>query len=149
MPTAIEWTPELEQSVLESIESGDTLRQAAQKNGISAALILKKVALSPSFCEQYTRVLELRTEADFAGLMDMVLEEPERGTFGIDSAWVNWKRWQTDQIKWSLSKRNPKKYGEKIAQDVNVSGAIQILSTIPRPAQLEDGKTIDAEIDPE
>jgi hypothetical protein len=114
MPARIDWTPELERNVLEGIESGSTLREVARANNISCALILKKVAANKDFCDQYARVLELRTESDFEKLADLVFEEPERGKFGIDSAWVNLKRLQVDTLKWALSKRNPKKYGDKI-----------------------------------
>ena len=110
---AVDWTPELAQSILESIESGGTLRQAAKSHDISPALILKKVSLDESFRERYARVLELRADADFEALMDTILEEPERNNFGsVDNGWVQWKRLQIDTVKWALSKRIPKKYGE-------------------------------------
>ena len=129
MPAAIQWTDKLELSVLEDIEEGLTLRQVAEKNGISAALILKKVAANPAFCEHYTRVMELRTETDFERLIDIVLEQPERGKFGIDAAWVNLKRLEVDTLKWALSKRNPKKYGEasRVALTDPEGNALQIV----------------------
>lgn len=115
MPARVDWTENLERSVLEGIESGLTLRQVAVQNGISAALILKKVATNKEFCERYARVLEFRTEADFEQLVDMVLETPRETNFGtIDTGWVNLKRLQIDTLKWALSKRNPKKYGDRL-----------------------------------
>lgn len=126
MPAAIPWTEELEKSVLEGIESGLTLRQVAAQHSISAALILKKVAANKEFCEQYARVLELRTESDFERLADLVFEEPRETNFGtIDAGWVNLKRLQVDTIKWALSKRNPKKYGERIQQEL--SGQVSVV----------------------
>lgn len=135
---AIEWTPELETNVLDSIESGDTLRQAAQKNGISHQAILRHVASSQSFADHYARVLEIRTDADFDGLIDRLAVTPETNNFGaIDGAWVQWQRVQIDTLKWALSKRNPKKYGERIQQEVTGKdgGPLQIVSTIPRPTK--------------
>jgi hypothetical protein len=131
----INWTPELEESICESIESGLTLRQVAEKHGISKALILKNVALSEEFGDQYARAIDTRTDIDFEGLADQLSEEPERGKFRIDPAWVNWKRLQIDTLKWALSKRIPKKYGDRVQNEHTGEGGgpIQIVSTIPRP----------------
>ena len=119
---AIQWTPELEENVLNSLESGLTIRKAAEENGISHQAILRKVVASPSFADQYARSIEIRTESDFERLVDLVFEEPRETNFGtIDGAWVNLKRLQTDTIKWALSKRNPKKYGERTQHDVTVN----------------------------
>jgi hypothetical protein len=107
------WNHDLEQQICEDIEAGLTLRAVAEKNGISKALILKNVRASKAFGDQYARAMETRTDADFEGLADQIAEEPERGKFGIDAAWVQWKRLQIDTLKWALSKRNPKKYSEK------------------------------------
>lgn len=98
-------------------EDGLTLRQVAKQENISAALILKNVANNEAFREQYMRAMELRQECDFEAFDDEISAEPERGKFGIDPAWVQWKRLQIDTRKWALSKRNPKKYGDKIQNE--------------------------------
>ncbi len=121
MPAAIKWTAELESAVLADIESGSTLRTVAENLGISAALILKKVSASVSFREQYARAVELRTEGDFEGIADLMYEAPATGEHGVDSAWVNWRRLQIDTLKWALSKRAPKKYGD--TAKLELSGA--------------------------
>ncbi len=146
MSTAIQWES-IEQSILQDIESGLTLRQVAANHDISCALILKKATVNPSFREQYTRALDLRTEQDFEHLMDTVLEAPERTDKGIDPAWVNLKRLQVDTIKWALSKRNPKKYADR-PPDVNVSATlgIQLVHAIPRPEK--DQGTLNVSSDP-
>jgi len=131
---AFEWTHEFEQAILSDIESGLTLKAVAEKNGISKALILKNVKASQRFCDLYTRAMDLRTDADFEGLADELSQEPERGKFGIDPAWVNWKRLQIDTIKWALSKRNPKKYADRPPEvNVNAQFGVQLVHAIPRP----------------
>ena len=114
----INWTPELEESICNDIESGFTLRAVAQKNGVSKALILKNVRASTSFCDQYTRAIETRTDIDFEGLADQISEAPVVVEGRVDSGWVNWKRLQIDTLKWALSKRNPKKYAERTQQEI-------------------------------
>jgi hypothetical protein len=120
MPAAIDWTPELETSVLNAIESGDTLRQAAEKQGISASAIIRHVQANKDFAKHYARVIEERTDADFESLADVITQAPVSTQFGVDSGWVQWQRVRVDTLKWMLSHRNPKKYGENSNLNVNV-----------------------------
>lgn len=108
------------------IESGDTLRQVAQKEGISASLIIWNARHDETFAKQYARALETRTLLDFEALEDD-LRDPERGKFGIDAAWVAWKRLQIDTRKWALSKRNPKVYGDKITHQGDSDAPIELV----------------------
>lgn len=104
-------------------EDGLTLRQVAEKEDISAALILYHANKDASFAEQYARAVQLRADHDFEALIDLADEKPAATLHGIDSAWVNWQRLRIDTRKWALSKRNPKKYGDKteLTGDLNVS----------------------------
>lgn len=131
----IDWTPELEDAICNDIESGLTLRDVASKNGVSKALILKNVRASTTFCDQYTRAIETRTDIDFEGLADQISEAPVVVEGRVDSGWVNWKRLQIDTLKWALSKRVPKKYGERsqVALTDPEGGPLQIISSVPRP----------------
>jgi len=119
MARAFNWTNEVASHICEDIESGLTLRAVAEKNGISKALILKKVASSPEFRDQYAHAMDVRTEVDCDALADEISQEPETNKFGVDSGWVAWQRLRVDTMKWLLSKRNPKKYGERIQQDIS------------------------------
>ena len=153
---AFEWTEQIEQSILNDIETGLTLDKVAAKHDISKSLILKRVRLSEAFCHQYVRAMDIRTDLDFEGLAEEIAQEPERGKFGIDPAWVNWKRLQIDTIKWALSKRNPKKYAENTNLNVNVNVSRIICQDdtpqMPVPAQplfdtpSDDPSIIDAEV---
>ena len=109
----VDWTPKLEADVIDGIDSGDTLRQVAESNGISASAIIRRVQTSELFAKQYARAMDTRTDADCDALADRISEQPETTENGVDSGWVAWKRVQIDTMKWLLSKRNPKKYGDK------------------------------------
>jgi hypothetical protein len=50
-----------------------------------------------------------------------------------NSEWINRSRLRVDTRKWLMSKLAPKKYGEKQEISGPNGGAIQIISTIPRP----------------
>ena len=114
---ALDWTPELTQSVLDCIEAGRTLRQVKDDTGVSAWAILRKVRADESFAQQYARAMEMRSDNEFEALIDGLDEEPERTERGIDPAWVQLKRLKVDTIKWALSKRVPKKYGDTIQHE--------------------------------
>lgn len=149
---AIQWDDTLQQTVIESIEEGNSLRQVAEKTGISMQGILRRCRANPSFAEQYSRALELRCDRDFEQMADMFRDAPERNKFGVDPAWVNWKRLELTTYQWMMARRNPKKYGERV--DHNVDGQIavtfsakSILDAAPEPKQLEAGsKQIEGEI---
>lgn len=127
----IEWTPELEHNVLSELESGSTLRKTGSKYNISASAIIRHVQANEDFAKQYARAMEIRTDADCDALADEITQEPETTKFGVDSGWVAWQRLRVDTMKWLLSKRNPKKYGEKIQQEH--SGEVGIKTVIVTP----------------
>ncbi len=149
---AVHWDEALQDTVIESIEQGNSLRQVAEKTGISRQAILRHARANPSFADRYSRALELRAELDFEKMAEIFACDPERNKFGIDPAWVNWKRLELTTSQWMLARRNPKKYGERV--DHNVDGQIavtfsakSILDAAPEPKQLEAGsKQIEGEI---
>jgi len=123
----INWTPELENSVLQGIEHGFTLRVTAANNDISAAAIIRHVQTDEAFAKRYAQAMDIRTDTDCDALEDLVAEEPERTKFGVDSGWVAMQRLRVDTKKWLLSKRNPKKYGDRVAHTGgDGEGAVQI-----------------------
>ena len=67
-----------------------------------------------AFGKQYARAMELRTDGDFEQLDALQAEQPQLGEKGVDSAWVAWRKLQVDTLKWSLSKRVPKTYGDTL-----------------------------------
>jgi hypothetical protein len=141
---AVQWTDDLQNSVIDSIEQGNSLRQVSEKIGISRQAVLRQCRANPSFADRYSRAMELRSELDFEGMAEIFAGEPERNKWGIDPAWVNWKRLELTTYQWMLAKRNPRKYGERI--DHNVDGQISvtfsaksILDAVPEAKQIDAG----------
>jgi hypothetical protein len=54
--------------------------------------------------------------------LEMADTEPERTERGVDSGWVQWQRMRVDALKWALSKKAPRKYGERL--DLKHSGNV-------------------------
>lgn len=83
---------------------------------------------NPAFVEKYTRARDYQIEA----YVDEMVEIADD-----DSADPNSRRVRVDTRKWIASKLKPKKYGERIEQDIKVTGSIEeVLSR--RFARLND-----------
>jgi hypothetical protein len=124
MPAAIDWTPTMMGLVLVHISEGATLRETGEEFGISAAAIIRQCEADEVFAKQYARAMEIRAERDFEALEDECNAEPRIVEDRIDPAWVQLQRLKVDTRKWMLSKRIPKKYGEK--QQVELSGSVEL-----------------------
>lgn len=100
-------------------EDGLTLREAVKPEGISAGGFLLWCSINEGLAEQYARAMAVRTEQDAADLDELQNAEPERDDKGrVDPGWVSWRKLQIDTRKWSMSKRVPKKYGERVTTEV-------------------------------
>lgn len=143
--TNVKWNPKVQSRVLAELEAGATLREAAQNNGISDSLIIWNAAHDQEFSKRYARALSIRTERDFELLEDDLKVDPPMVStkFGeyVDAGWVAWKRLQVDTRKWALSKRNPKKYGEKLQAEL--SGEIKTVivpAAVKQPSARPENK---------
>jgi len=114
------YTPELSSKICAEIATGDkSLRQICRELNIGHSTVLGWAIDNKEFADQYARAIKIGTDAQFDALEEEIAAVPERGKFGIDAAWVNWKRLQLDTRKWALSKRVPKKYGDKVQTEVS------------------------------
>lgn len=119
------FTQEVANRVCERITEGDSLRKAAEAEGVKHSTFLLWVKENPALADQYTRAREAGTDAEFERLSDLNDEKPQLGPSGaVDAGWVAWKRLQIDTKKWELSKKAPKKYGDKIEQTHEVGESI-------------------------
>ena len=102
--------------ILQRLSTGESLRAICRDDGMPDFATVKRWAADDEvFRAQYVRAREEGTEAEFEALEDLQEELPERTPQGsVDTGWVAWKRLQIDTKKWALSKKAPKKYGEKI-----------------------------------
>ena len=123
----IDWTPELESSVIEAIQEGATLRKIGRDNGFSASCVVDHADLDPEFGKRYACALLIRADLDIYEIDGLANEEPERGKFGIDPAWANWQRTRIDAKKWLAGKRSPKKYGDKITYQGDADNPVELV----------------------
>ncbi len=116
------YTPELGDQICEMIATADmSLREVARQLGIPHTNILLWATRDKEFADQYARAREIRDEASMEAMDDLQNEQPQTTRFGVDQGWVQWKRLQVDTRKWQLGKRQPKKYGDRLALEHDVS----------------------------
>ena len=100
-------------TVCEMVAEGKTIRQIAAHFGVSGGSILNWVESDPVHAEHYARARESAADMFEAEIIEAALAvSPE--TAAAD-------RVKIDAMKWVAARRAPKKYGERIQQDLTSS----------------------------
>lgn len=114
------YTPEIAAHICAQIADGNSLRKICREEGVpSLTTIFEWLAAKPEFAEQYARAKEAQADAmaeDMLDIADMPPAIGEKGT--VDSGDVAHMRLRIDTRKWIASKLKPKKYGDKIEQEI-------------------------------
>jgi hypothetical protein len=104
-------TQGLKEEICERIIEGETVRQiAADEHMASARTIYLALAQDETFSQQYARAKEFQLNR----MEDEILDIADNATG--DS--VQQDKLRIDTRKWIMAKRAPKKYGERVQQDV-------------------------------
>jgi phosphoribosylamine-glycine ligase len=108
-------TPQLKEEICERILNGETVRQIAADEHMPHASTIYR-ALSddgdPEFRDHYARAKDIQLYR----LEDELLEIADAAT----SDTVQESRLRIDTRKWIMSKHAPKKYGERVQQDIEL-----------------------------
>lgn len=89
--------------------------------------IFRWLAARPEFCDQYARAREEQAETLADEIVDIADEDPgvisrgegDRAEVSVDSAAVAHQRLRIEARKWVASKLKPKRYGDKVAQEIS------------------------------
>jgi hypothetical protein len=136
------YTPELADSLCDYLAEGKTLRWICEQSGMpSKGTVLRWARDNPAFRDQYALAREIGDEL----LAEELLTIADDGTndymtiikgdvsYNVEDREVtNRSRMRIDARKWLLSKRLPKKYGDKL--DVTTGG--EKLPATPRIFQI-------------
>ena len=128
------FTQKLADLICTRIADGESLRSICALPAMpSRTSVFKWLAEKRSFADQYARAREAQADT----LADEILEiadDSERDTIDTESGpranaeWIARSRLRVDARKWLASKMAPKKYGEKIDIDANVTGRIESIT---------------------
>lgn len=121
------FTKELADTICELISSGKSLRSVCRIEEMpDASSVFKWLRENEEFSKQYARATEERTESQHEDLLsfgDEALEEAKNVTDPkLANAVVSAVKLKADNLKWSMSRMKPKKYGDKL--DVTSDGKV-------------------------
>lgn len=127
-----EFTQEIADVICERIADGESLRKICSEPSMpNKATVFRWLAQFPTFSDQYARCREEQAETHADGLVDISDERPPLDQFGkVDPGYVAAMRLRIDTRKWVASKLKPKKYGERVQQDVTVTTLTEVLAAV-------------------
>lgn len=137
------YSDDLASLICERLASGESMRSISRDESMpSMATMFNWLRDKPQFLEQYERAKEESADAlveDMLDIADNQVEQPlivDGLPFQIDgkpvmvkdAVSVNHARLRVDTRKWAASKLKPKKYGDKVVQEVTGKdgGAIEV-----------------------
>lgn len=118
-------------------------RKACQILGLSFSVFYRWLDNDDEFKKRYARAKELQAEGYADEIVDISEEPPElvvddAGAARIDSAFVQYQKLRIEARKWVSARLLPKKYGEKIQQEVTGANGGPIQQSIVTPEQLDE-----------
>ena len=121
-----EYLPIIEK-VCKILSEGNSLVSVFRDNdlGIKKSKFYQLLNEHEDFVDKYARACEDRSDLLFEEILDIADENEadayiDNGEAKIDGNTVQRSRLKIESRKWMLGKMNPKKYGERIQQDVNI-----------------------------
>lgn len=126
-----DYLPEVAADICSLLAEGESLRKVCDRPGMpSKASVFRWLAEHQEFRDQYAKATETRADAIFEEMFDIadtVLEE---------AAAVGKARLRIDTRKWALARMNPKKYGDKVSQDIDLKSSDGSMTPKPTVIQL-------------
>lgn len=127
------YTQEVTDAICAAVESGASIREACAQNNATFQSFYRQCDADSKLAEQYAHARERGYDAEFEKLQEVSEDQPERGPQGtVDPGWVAYQRLRIDTRKWALSKKAPRKYGDKL--DLNHSGGLTVNWPVAPPA---------------
>ena len=108
---AYDWTPEIIETICDRIISGDSVHQICKEKGMpSEPTFYRKMMAEPEFERTIARAREVAQEAEVEYLKELA--------DGATPESVNVAKLQIWTRMWIASKKAPKKYGDKVHQEI-------------------------------
>lgn len=115
------YTPELAERILLLVSEGKTLRQISAELGLSMGTIMRMM-LRPEHMEQYARARETASDIFENDIIEAAqCASPE--TAAAD-------RVKIDALKWVAARRAPKRYGDRVQQEVTGPNGAPLVTSL-------------------
>lgn len=115
---------ELAASICGLIGCGESLRAICRMEGMPPlGTVMRWVSENEKFREQYREAKVQSQDAVVEEIFNILDEAPTKNptTGAVDQGHVTWAKNRADARKWYLGKIAPKKYGERISQDIDAT----------------------------
>lgn len=113
-----DYTQDLADIICEELARGVSLRTICLSEDMpDARSVFRWLRTNKEFCQQYTRAKEESADADLETieeLGDIAIQEAKDADPKSSNAIVNAYKIKADNLKWGMSKKKPKKYGDKL-----------------------------------
>ena len=126
-----DYLPEVAADICSLLTDGESLRKVCERQGMpNKATVFRWLAQHDEFRDQYAKATETRADAIFEEMFDIADEVAE------EAAAVGKARLRIDTRKWALARMNPKKYGDKVSQEIDHKSSDGTMATKPTTIQL-------------
>ena len=126
----------------ERIVDGASLREVWREGFPSPWQILREAEIDPEFAQQYARAMTVRGHLKFERL-DELGAKAAKAESAVE---VQGLRLQSDNLKWTLGRMDPKKYGDRVESahsgTITVSVAVRRLTMDGPEVSFIDTETI-------
>lgn len=126
-----DYLPEVAADICSLLADGESLRKVCERPGMpDKATVFRWLAKHDEFRDQYAKATETRADAIFEEMFDIADSVVE------EAAAVGKARLRIDTRKWALARMNPKKYGDKVSQEIDHRSSDGTMATKPTTIQL-------------
>ena len=134
------YSPELGQELCDRISQGNSLRKVCDADDMPAwTTVFKWLRIDNTFAQQYAQARELWADAEFDRMMEIAdtVREGQKvktlpdGTKEVTTGdMVDRAKLQVDTRKWALARMMPRKYGDRMTQELTGAGGKELVVTI-------------------
>ncbi|AXF75424.1 ubiquitin carboxyl-hydrolase [Erwinia tracheiphila] len=126
-----DYLPEVADDICALLASGESLVKVCKRPGMpDKSTVFRWLAIHDDFCDKYAKATEARADAIFEDMFDIADDATE------EPAAVAKARLRIDTRKWALARMNPKKYGDKVSQEIDHKSSDGSMATKPTTIQL-------------
>lgn len=135
---------ELADTICERLSLGESLRSICRDEEMpSQSMVFRWLSSDQAFREQYAHAREVQADSWADDIVEIAddstgdtIKDPETGNERFNSEYAARSRLRVDTRKWLMARMAPKKYGDKITQEVTgADGAplVPIINLTGRP----------------
>lgn len=126
-----DYLPEVAADICSLLAEGESLRKVCERPGMpSKTSVFRWLAEHQGFRDQYAKATETRADAIFEEIFEIADDATE------ESAAVAKARLRIDTRKWALARMNPKKYCDKVSQEIDHKSSDGTMTPKPTTIQL-------------